>query len=254
MIKKWFFDMWDHFLPVILMNLGFILVLVVPFLLPSALLDVSVGLSIFSLVVGVLIFFVYSAAVSFACREIANYQSPTFKQFFSYFRETWLSGLILGLIYSLHVLIVWVAFPVYSSMGNLLGLAAIVFLFWASVIWLLASQFYFPIRSRLDTKIKKVIRKTFIIFFDNTFFSIVVGVGTVAIFILSGFTAFLIPGITGLMLWQQVALKLRLYKYDYIEEHPDADRKRIPWTALLIDEKERVGKRTLRGMIFPWKE
>lgn len=254
MVKKWFFDMWDHFLPVIIMNLGFILVLVVPFLLPSALLDVSVALSVASLVVGVLLFFLYSSAVAFACREIANYQAPTFKQFFGYFKETWPAGLVLGGIYSLHVLILWVAFPVYGAMGNILGLAAIVFLFWASVIWLLASQFYLPIRSRLDTNIKKIIRKSFIIFFDNTWFSLLVGLGTVAIFLVSGFTAFLIPGITGVMLWQQVALKLRLYKYDYLEENPDADRKKIPWTALLIDEKERVGKRTLRGMIFPWKE
>ena len=49
-------------------------------------------------------------------------------------------------------------------------------------------------------------------------------------------------------------MKLRLYKYDYLEENPDAKRNDIPWDALLIDERERVGKRTLRGMIFPWKE
>jgi hypothetical protein len=43
-------------------------------------------------------------------------------------------------------------------------------------------------------------------------------------------------------------------KYDYLEENPRADRKHIPWETLLREERERVGKRTLKGMIFPWKE
>jgi hypothetical protein len=82
----------------------------------------------------------------------------------------------------------------------------------------------------------------------------VVAVGSVAVLALSAFTALLIPGITGLLIWHQVALKIRLCKYDYLEENPDANRRQIPWDALLIDDRERVGKRTLRGMIFPWKE
>ena len=45
-----------------------------------------------------------------------------------------------------------------------------------------------------------------------------------------------------------------MYKYDWLEANPEANRKKIPWDALLMDDKERVGKRTLRGMIFPWKE
>ena len=64
----------------------------------------------------------------------------------------------------------------------------------------------------------------------------------------------MLPGLTTVLLWANVGLKLRLIKYDYIESHPDANRKQIPWDALLVDEKERVGKRTLKGMIFPWKE
>ena len=68
------------------------------------------------------------------------------------------------------------------------------------------------------------------------------------------FTAFLFPGFGGLLVWHQAAMRLRLYKYDYLEENPGANRKKIPWDGLLVEEKEKVGKRTLRGMIFPWKE
>ena len=254
LVKKAFFDMWDHFLGVVIINLGFIAVLTIPILLPPALADLSIGLALASQIVGVLAVFVYAGAASMAARDIVNYQNPEFRRLLEYFRETWLSSLVLGLIYVGIAFIVYVGVPVYASMGNILGLAAIVFLFWAIVIWTLSSQFYFPIRAQLDDKIPKIIRKSFVIFFDNTFFALVLGIGSVAVLAASIFTALLIPGITGLLIWHQAALKLRLYKYDYLEQNPDAKRREIPWEVILIDDKERVGKRTLRGMIFPWKE
>ncbi|MFW5743042.1 MAG: hypothetical protein ACOCWX_00145 [Spirochaetota bacterium] len=254
MVKKAFFDMWDHFLGVVLMNLGFIVLLTIPLLLPSVLVDLSVYAALASQVIGGLLAFIYAGTISMAARDIANYERPEFRKVIEYFRETWKSSLVHGLIWAAVVLIVVVGFPVYANMGNLLGLAAIIFLFWALVIWTLASQFYFPVRAQLDTKIGKIIRKSFIIFFDNTFFAIVAGVGSLLIIAGSVFTALLIPGIAGLLIWHQVGLKLRLLKYDYLEENPEANRRKIPWDALLIDERERVGKRTLRGMIFPWKE
>ncbi len=254
LVKKAFFDMWDNFLAVILMNLGFIAIMTIPILLPAPLASVSVYLALASQAIGIVAIFIYAGGVAMACRDIANYERPEFKKFFEYIKETWLSSLVLGLINLGIIVVLWIGVPVYAAMGNLLGLAALVFLFWALVIWLLSSQFYLPIRAQLDTKIGKILKKSFVVFFDNTFFAIVVGVGTIAVAILSGFTALLIPGITGVILWHQVALKLRLLKYDYLEENPEADRKKIPWDALLIDDRERVGKRTLRGMIFPWKE
>lgn len=254
MVKKAFFDMWDHFLAVVIMNLGFIVLLTVPLLLPSVLVELSVFAAIGSQIVGGLLSFVYAGAISMATRDIANYERPEFRKVYEYLKETWKSSLVLGLIWAAIVLVLVIGVPVYANMGNLLGLAAIVFLFWAVVIWTLASQFFFPIRAQLDTKIGKIIRKSFIIFFDNTVFALIVGIGSLVVTAGSVFTALLIPGLTGLLIWHQVALKLRLMKYDYLEENPEANRKKIPWDALLIDEKERVGKRTLRGMIFPWKE
>ena len=254
MVKKAFFDMWDHFLAVVIMNLGFIILLTVPLLFPSWLVEINVFAALAMQVIGGLLVFVYAGTISMAARDMANYERPEFKKVVEYLKETWKSSLVLGLIWAAVVLVVFIGFPVYAGMENFLGLAAIVFLFWAILIWSLSSQFYFPIRAQLDTQIRKVLRKSFVIFFDNTFFAIVVGIGTILITVGSVFTALLLPGVTGLLIWHQVALKLRLYKYDYLEENPESNRREIPWDALLIDERERVGKRTLRGMIFPWKE
>jgi uncharacterized membrane protein YesL len=254
MVKKAFFDMWDHFLAVVIMNLGFIVLLTIPLLLPSWLVEFNVIAALLAQVVGGVLIFVYCGAISLATRDMVNYERPEFRKVIDYLKESWKSSTVLGLIWVAVVLIVVVGFPVYANMGNFLGLAAIVFLFWAILIWTLSSQFFFPIRAQLDTKVGKILRKSFVVFFDNTFFAIVLGIGSIVVIAGSVFTALLLPGITGLLIWRQAGLKLRLYKYDYIEKNPDANRRDIPWDALLIDEKERVGKRTLRGMIFPWKE
>lgn len=254
MIKKAFFDLWDHFLPAILINLGFIAVLAIPMTLPSAVSALSPVLGIAVVVIGVVAVFVYSAAAAMVARDISDYETPEWSNFWGYLKESWPAGLALGAIYVLHGFLISVAVPVYGGMDSVLGLAALAFLFWASVIWVIASLFYFPIRSRLDTKISRILKKCFIVFFDNTGFAIYTAFGAAVIALLSLFTAFLLPGITGMLIWMQVGFKLRLYKYDYLEEHPDSNKRSIPWDALLLDDRDRVGKRTLRGMIFPWKE
>ena len=70
---------------------------------------------------------------------------------------------------------------------------------------------------------------------------------------MSVFTMGIIPGITGMQLAAEDAIRLMMMKYDYLEENPEADRKHIPWEDILYDEKEKVGPRSLKNMIFPWK-
>jgi hypothetical protein len=87
--------------------------------------------------------------------------------------------------------------------------------------------------------------------------------------LISLFLAFLAPGFAGVALAQNVALKLRLVKYDWLEARGDSVEagetagplrgifgrgRAVPWKELLAEEAELVGKRTLKGMIFPWKD
>jgi hypothetical protein len=48
-------------------------------------------------------------------------------------------------------------------------------------------------------------------------------------------------------------MKFLMLKYDFLEENPDINRKKIPWDIILRDERETVGTRTLGDMIRPWK-
>jgi uncharacterized membrane protein YesL len=253
LIKKAFFDMWDNMLSTILLNLGFVLMLAVVLYTPY-LLSFSTPLSIFGLAVGIFLFNWYTGTASMIAADIADYKTPEFKSFPRYAKEIWKSSLALSIVTGIQVAVILIAFPFYASMGGILGLGALSLIFWITVIWQIAAQYFFPVRRRLDNETKKVFRKCFVLFFDNTLFSLALGIGTLIIFVVSSFTAFLLPGLTTVLIWQQAGLKLRLYKYDYLEEEPEAVRKKIPWGALLIEDKERVGPRTFRGMIFPWKE
>jgi uncharacterized membrane protein YesL len=185
--------------------------------------------------------------------DIADYKQPGFSEFLASLKESWANSLLGAVLLAGYLFVVSVAFPFYAGKG-VVGWLAMGLLFWVTVAALLAAQYFFPIQSRLDRKFRKIVRKSFLLLFDNTIFSFGLLAVALIIFGVSAFTAFLLPGISTIFLWWNAALKLRLYKYDWLEQNPGADRRKVPWDALLIDDRERVGKRTLKGMIFPWKE
>ncbi|MCX7030315.1 MAG: hypothetical protein NTU62_09370 [Spirochaetes bacterium] len=185
--------------------------------------------------------------------EIADYKQPGFADFLASLKESWANSLLGAGLLAGYLFVVSIAFPFYAGKG-VVGWLAMGLLFWVTVAALLAVQYFFPIQSRLDRKFRKIVRKSFLLLFDNTIFSFGLLAVALIIFGVSAFTAFLLPGISTIFLWWNAALKLRLYKYDWLEQNPGADRRKVPWDALLIDDRERVGKRTLKGMIFPWKE
>jgi hypothetical protein len=68
------------------------------------------------------------------------------------------------------------------------------------------------------------------------------------------FLAFLFPGPAGILLYLDEAMRLRIFKYDWLEANPGENRRKIPWDTLLIDDRERTGTRSLKNFIFPWKD
>jgi hypothetical protein len=253
LIKKAFFDMWDNMFRILIMNLGYILVLAIFFLLAPLFTSVP-PLFVATLVVGAAIFALYTGVVSRMCSEIADYKQPGFSDVVRFLKESYGSSLILAVALAVYVFVVSIAFQFYGGLKNLAGPLAVALLFWVTVGWIFASQYFFPIQSRLDRKFRKIFRKTFLVFFDNPGFSIGLFIVTLIVGVVSVFTALLLPGISSILLLWNAAFKLRLYKYDWLEQNPGSNKKSIPWDALLVEDRERVGKRTLKGMIFPWKE
>jgi hypothetical protein len=253
LVKKAFFDMWDNLFRIMILNLGFILI--VAYLIGVVPLAASIPILFWAaLFVGIAALFVYLGTASKMTSEIADYKQPGFADFLSGLKETYPTSLLIALCIFSFIFIISTAFNFYGSLESIAGPLAVAFLFWVTIIIILAAQFFFPIQARLDRKLRKIFKKSFLILLDNTAFSLGVFAITVLVFVISVFFMLLIPGISAILLFWNVALKLRLYKYDYLEQNPTENRKKIPWDALLVNDRERIGKRTLKGMIFPWKE
>ena len=252
LIKKAFFDMWDNLIRLVILNLGFILLLAILVYFPL-LFKNSPPLFYAFLGLGLVLLFAYTGVVSWLASQIADYRKPELREVAGALKATWPTSVLFAGLNLLLAFLLSVAFPVYGQLKSFLGPLASSFLFWVLIFWVLAAQYYFPIQSRLDRNFFKMLKKAFLLFLDNPLFTLGLFLGSLLVFAISVFTAFLLPGIGTILLWQNAGLKLRLYKYDHLEKHPQ-DRRQVPWDALLVEDRERVGKRTLKGMIFPWKE
>jgi hypothetical protein len=252
-LKKSFFDGWDHLFALILLNLGFLAALALGVALPGAL-----GLSGFPLVLLGALSLAASSIWFSACVHalvgVSDFGSLHAGDLGKYLKRGLLPGVQVGLLAVACYLVLKVGLPFYLGLGGILGSLAAGLVFWFSVVAVLALQYYLPLRARLGGGLRKNLRKSFLLFFDNPLFSLFLFLYTLATLAISFFLAFLLPGFAGVALAQNVALRERLYKYDWIEANPEADRRDLPWDELLAEDRELVGKRTLKGMFFPWKE
>jgi hypothetical protein len=256
LIKKTFFDLWDNMFRMILVNMGFIASLAIPIFLPG-LIPIPL-LSILVFAAGFLWCFVYLAAAALSVKAVSDYGVFGFSDFWANIKEGWKTGLALGITGILLYAIAINAIPFYLQMNSLFGLFLAAVIFWTTAVAICSLQFFFAIRARLDTKLVKIYKKCFIIFFDNPGFAIYSLLHTIVTLILSAVLALLLPGPAGLLLFLDEALRLRLLKYDWLEANPDqtgsTKQRRIPWDEILIEEREKTGTRSFRNFIFPWKD
>lgn len=255
LIKKTFFNFWDNLGIILIINLGYLIVLAAPvslfFVLPQEGYLAVKALILF--LAAVLCLFWTSLSFGITA-NIINYDKNSFKTVKQHFFETAPSAAVFGLILILYPLFFSFALPFYLSMESFAGFLVFFLILWLSVFFLLTSQFFFPIRNLLEKNTAKAIKKSFLIFIDNPGFSLALFLGSLLIIILSLFTALLFPGIGFVLVWLNSGLKLRLFKYDF-KGIPGNERKRaIPWDELLTEEKEMLGKRSFKNLLFPWKE
>ena len=137
--------MWDNMFRILIMNLGYIAVFAIFFLLaplftsaPAALLR-SRSPSASALLA------VYTGAVSRMCAEIADYRQPGFPEFFHFLQgELPLQPSPCAGRSAPTCFVVSVAFQFYGGMKSLAGPLAVALLFWVTVAWALAASTIFP--------------------------------------------------------------------------------------------------------------
>ena len=258
LIKKTFFDLWDNMFRIVLLNLGFIVSLTIPVIIPGYI-PIPL-LSIVVMALGVFWCFVYLAATALSVKAVSDYGVFGFADFIAGLKAGWPAGLVMTLASFVFFLVLRIIIPFYLDMNSIAGLLLAALIFWTLILALIAFQFFFAIRARLDTKPIKIIKKCFIIFFDNPGFSVFSLLYTLVTLAASLIFALLLPGPAGLLLFLDEGLRLRLLKYDWLETVPQDSspvplrRRSIPWDALLIEEREKTGTRTIRNLIFPWKD
>lgn len=256
-IKKAFYDGWDNLLAILTMNVAILAVAFGGWFLA--------GLTVFFVPLSMAVLALTAAAegvlflsISTLMARVADYQSFSPSDIGAAVASSWKHGALFGLLIAAVVFVGSVAFPYYFGFGNLLGLALSIVIFWVAVVFALSIQWFLPIRSQLDGNFVKCLKKSFIIFFDNPGFSVFMFLYSLVLAALSMVMVMLMPGFSGMILAHNNAFRLRMYKYDWLEEHPEMDfraaRKAVPWAELLAEDEDTVGHRTFKSFIFPWKD
>jgi len=260
--------MWDNILTIIILNLGFIIFILSGFAIEYAVIYllqffvadtntfIALVLSHFIYLPVVCLFSIYAGAVSCVTKDITDYKKPSFKSFIANLKETYKSSLVFGILNFVLLFFLLIAGIYYlDTMDNLINPIIFFFLAWLFMFWIAASQYFFALQSMFDKKLKKNIKKMILLLLDNTAFTLfTLLLGSIIILGLSVLTIFMLFGFSTILLWYNVALKLRMRKYEYLEKNPEANRRRIPWKTLLLEDKKLVGRRTIKSLLFPDKD
>ena len=264
LLKKNFCDIWDnlfHFLIVNLINLALLMIgIAAASFIAKNLLTSFIVFVIINCILNISLF-----AEGNNVKKIANFESPKLKNYFSNILPSIKIALQFGTFTSILTLIAFVSIPYYFNMwlptdgskGNILGLFLLSFVFWFEVVSILSLQWFAAIYNLMGNSFLKCLKKSYIIFFDNTLVSIVIGLLNLLGLLFTIFSLGMVCSIDGMMLTNTNALRLLLYKYDWYEVNPEltkAERKDVPWDDLLEKDKTTLGPRKLKTIIFPWKE
>ena len=269
--KKNFCDAWDNLFQLIVSNLVMLAVTIGVVFMCIGVNAIPVSeawknvLSFIAMFIACGIVCVFVFAEGDNCAKIANFESGSYKNYFTQLVPSIKDGLFFGFFLALLVAIITVSFPYYfriwmpadGSKGSFFGLLCMSIVFWFVLISLIALQWFLPIRSLMHNNFRKCFKKSFIIFFDNPGFSIVVALNNLLLIVLSIVCFGMIPSFAGITLANTEALRLRLYKYDWYEVNPGMtkeQRKQVPWEDLIANDKETLGPRKFKSFIFPWKE
>ena len=254
LIKKVFFDIWDNLLMLVLLSLGFVAPLGLVFL-SGFIGEANPAISVILLILAVLAFSMYSLGVNGVVLGYSNYKKGGFRAFKEAFRfHIGHAFLHFGICLAIAFMIMY-GIPFYFSMGNYFGLIVGFLVFWILVSVVLAMQYFFPLCFHMEADgAFKTLKKCLLIVSDNFGTTLFLALRSIIDLALTILTASLIPGLAGIALSRMDTIRLLMKKYDFLEANPDCTKKDLNWEDLLYEERKLVGPRSLKGMIFPWKD
>ena len=197
------------------------------------------------------------SAFSENAESIANFGSATLGGYFSKIGTAFKENAKFAFLVAFITVSCVIGVPLYIGMDSFYGVALGMILLSFSVLMLLAFQWYLPIKILLKNDFKKCLKKCFIILFDNFGFSVFMAFYSLILLACSVILFFFLPGFNGILLGYVNALRLRLYKYDWLECHPaqkaEKERQNIPWDELIKEDETTLGKKSIKSLLMPWK-
>jgi len=253
-IKKTFFDLWDNLFFAMAVNLLYTLA--------------ALGLTSLAYTVGgtgilaaltiwpmpLLATAILGGIATFWARDIAVSGTARFSDVLTRLGESWKVSLVFGAAWLVVGLGLYSGVGFYTQINPILG-----FVFGVIMVWILfflgGLGMYLPgLNAQIEPKIGKLFRKSLLVFIANPLTSLVMVLVLAVSLVLTVFTFGFFPGIIGISLWFQVCFKFILAKLEWIEANPEADRKHVPWKVILQEDMERIGPRSLKSLLFPWKD
>jgi hypothetical protein len=251
LIKKTFFDFWDNLGAILIINLGYFAIFAFALYVPSHFPRYPI-LSLFAYFIKFSLFFLYTGVIDRMIKQYADCSNASFSEVIPYLKASWISSFLFsGFLLGVFLMVIASVNYLKRATGFMSALG-FGMLFWVIVFCLMILPYFFPFDARSKGNFLTCLKKAILLFIDNVLFSLGLLIGALIICGISAFFVFIIPGIGMLLLWYNVAVRLRLAKYDYLEQHPNTRRWNIPWKQILQDDMQRLRSRTLKRLIFPW--
>lgn len=254
-IKKNFWDGWENIGNLVVPNLMTLLVvslMFVGYLFGFSFNPISLVLMYIMFILGITCIIVFESAFGENAKAISEFETAKISGYFSEIGKAFKENFKVGLVSGFLIVSAVIGVPLYIHMDSFYGVALGMVLLLFVCIVLLALQWYVPLRMLLKMGPNKAFKKCFVVLFDNFAFSIFMEFYCIVLFAMSIVCLMTMPGVCGILLARTNALKLRLLKYDWLDQHPELKgfgvRKNIPWDALIREDKAMLGKKGFKDL------
>jgi hypothetical protein len=250
LIKKAFYDFWDNLGSILLINCGYLALIVFSYYFPNPRGTFGIGIIFFK----VTLFFIYTGAVNRVIRRLVDRSQAGISDFLPSLQASWRSSFVFSL-FIIGLLLLFILCNAYlKSINGLIAYVGFSMSIIMLIIGLMSLPYFFIFEERTESNFFASLKQSQWLFWDNIMFSLGLFIGSFIITVVSAFFFIVVPGVGSLLLWYHVACGLRLKKYIYLKQNSTANHRLIPWKQILTDEIESLKSRTLKTLIFPWQK
>lgn len=253
-LKKSFFDGFDNFWKLVVLNVLFGILTVSGVFLPLHFFAGNYNLILISLFMTAFLFSLYSYGANYFLFKWSCYEQGNLRNCLKSYKGKFKIILVHAVLSYTAFCVIPLSQYLYLSAGKIIGLFITLLLFDFEVIILSVTQFFYPVSFYYDSDEASLLKRSLAIAFDNFGYSMLLVLKSILDFIITVFTFSIIPGICGIGLARMDMVRLLTRRYQYLEANEGVTKKDADWKQILAEDITSTGTRTFRNMFFPWKD